>query len=71
MHMTKIKILGLAISASFLLFGYEPIAEATPMAAALSKVETSTGAVVKAYYHRTARGVARRTTRRVVRRHVY
>jgi hypothetical protein len=70
--MTKIKILGLAIGASFLLFGYEPIAEATPIAAPLSKVEASTGAVVKAYYyHPAARGVARRTTRRVVRRHTY
>ena len=68
--MTKIKILGLAIGASFLLFGYEPIAEATPMAAPLSNVEASTGVVVKAYYHPAARGVARRTTRRVVRRHV-
>ena len=69
--MTKIKILGLAIAASFLLFGYEPIAEATPMAAPLSKVEASTGGVVKAYYvarHPAARGVARRTTRRTVRR---
>ena len=70
MRMTKIKILGLAIGASFLLFGYEPIAEATPMAAPLSKVKASTGAVVKAYYHPVARGTARRTTRRVVRRHV-
>ncbi len=65
--MPRIKILGLVIGASFLLCGYEPIAVATPMAAQLSKVEASTGVVVKAYYH----GVARRTTRRVVRRHVY
>jgi hypothetical protein len=65
--MTKIKFLGLAICASVLLFGYEPIAEATPMAAPLSKVETSTGVVVQHAYY----GHARRTTRRVVRRHGY
>jgi hypothetical protein len=68
--MTRIKILGLAICASFLLFGYEPIAEATPMVAPLSNVEASTGVVVKARYG-VARRTARRTTRRVVRRHVY
>jgi len=45
--MTGIKILGLAIGASLLLFGYEPIAEAMPMAAPLSKVEASTGVVVR------------------------
>ena len=65
--MTRLKILGLAICASFLVFGYEPIAEATPMAAQLSKaVEASPSVVVKAG---VARRTARRTTRRVVRRH--
>ena len=38
--MTRSKILGLALGASLLL-GYEPIAEATPMAAPPSVVETS------------------------------
>jgi hypothetical protein len=67
--MSRLKILGLAICASFLVFGYEPIAEATPMAAQLSKaVEASPGVVVKARYG-VARRTARRTTRRVVRRH--
>jgi hypothetical protein len=68
--MLRIKILGLAIGASLLLFGYEPIAEATPMAAPLNTVEigASTGSIVeKARVHH---GVARRTTRRTVRRHV-
>jgi hypothetical protein len=46
--MTKIKFLGMAIGASvLLLFGYEPIAEATPMAAPLSKVEAPPGVVVR------------------------
>jgi hypothetical protein len=69
--MTRIKILGMAIGASLLLFGYEPIAEATPMAAPLSKVEASTGVMVQHAYYGVARREARRTTRRVVRRHVY
>jgi hypothetical protein len=70
-RMTRIKILGLAIGASLLVFGYEPIAEATPMAAPLSEVEASTGVVVQQAYYGVARRTARRTTRRVVRRHVY
>ena len=49
-RMTRIKILGLAIGASLLVFGYEPIAEATPMAAPLSEVEASTGVVVQHAY---------------------
>ena len=67
--MTGYKILGLAIGAS-LLFGYEPIAQAAPMAASPSVVEMSAsdGLVVKTFY---ARRVARRTTRRAVRRHGY
>jgi hypothetical protein len=65
LSMTRIKILGLAIGASLLL-AYEPIANATPMAAPLSKVEASTGNfVVQARVHH---GVAIRTTRRHVRR---
>ena len=67
--MSMIKILGLAICASFLLFGLEPIAEATPMGAslsALSNVEASTSVVTEVG---VARRTARRTTRRVVRRH--
>lgn len=64
--MTRTKILGLAIGAS-LLFGEVPIAEAIPMAAPPSAVvmSASTGDVVKAY---APRRVARRTTRRHVRR---
>ncbi len=61
------KIFGLLIGAS-MLCGFEPIAEASPMAAPPSAVEmsASTGIVVQArVYH----GVARRTTRRHVRRH--
>ena len=69
--MTGIKILGLAIGASLLLFGYEPIAEATPMAAPLSKVEASTGMMAQHAYYGVARREARRTTRRVARRHGY
>ena len=67
--MTRIKILGLVIGAS-LLFGYEPFAEATPAASPGSAVEisNSNGLVVQAGHYRR---VARRTTRRVVRRHVY
>jgi hypothetical protein len=38
--MTRSKILGLGLGASLLL-GYDPIAEATPMAAPPSVVETS------------------------------
>jgi hypothetical protein len=64
--MSRIKILGLAIGASLLLFGYEPIAEATPMAASVSKIEATTdNFVVQARVHH---GVAVRTTRRHVRR---
>jgi uncharacterized lipoprotein YbaY len=65
--MTRIKVLGLVIGASLLLFGS---AEATPMAPApLSAVEASTGNfVVQARVHH---GVAIRTTRRHVRRSYY
>jgi hypothetical protein len=48
--MTKIKFLGMAIGASVLLFGYEPIAEATLMAAPLSKVEAPPGVVIQHAY---------------------
>jgi hypothetical protein len=71
--MTRTQILGLAIGAT-LLFGYEPIAEATPMAAPPSAVviSNSDGLVVQAV---TRAGVAhrstRRTARRVGRRHGY
>ena len=67
--MTRTQILGLLIGAS-LLFDYEPIAQAAPMAASPNVVEMSAsdGLVVKAFY---ARRVARRTTRRTVRRHGY
>jgi hypothetical protein len=66
--MTWIKILGLAIGASLLL-AYQPIANATPMAAPLIKAEASTGNfVVQARIHH---GVAIRTTRRHVRRGYY
>ncbi len=66
--MTRIKILGLLIGAS-LLFDYEPVA-AAPMAGSPSVVEMSAsdGLVAKTFY---ARRVARRTTRRAVRRHGY
>ena len=71
--MTRIKILGSAIGASLLLFGYEPIAEATPMAAPLSTVKASTGSfVVQArVYHGVAVRTTRRHVRRAVRRGVY
>ncbi len=65
--MTRKQVLGLVLGASMLV-GFDPIAEATPMAASPSAVEmsASSGIVVQArVYH----GVARRTTRRVVRRH--
>jgi hypothetical protein len=66
--MTRIKILGLAIGASLLL-AYQPIANATPLAAPLIKAEASTGNfVVQARIHH---GVAIRTTRRHVRRGAY
>jgi hypothetical protein len=69
--MTPAKILGLAIGAS-LLFGFEPVAEAVPMAAPPSAVaiSNSDGPIVQVL---TRAGVAhrsaRRTTRRVIRRH--
>jgi hypothetical protein len=61
LHMTRTKILGLAIGAT-LLFGYEPIAEATAMAAPPSAVviSNSDGLVVQAV---TRAGVAHRSTR--------
>ena len=67
--MTMGKILGLALGAS-LLVGFEPVAEAAPMAAPRAVVmSNSDGLVVQAV---TRAGVAhrsaRRTTRRVVRR---
>jgi hypothetical protein len=66
--MTRIKILGLAIGASLLFFGYGPFAAATPMVAPLGTVNASTGNfVVQARVHH---GVAVRTTRRHVRRAV-
>ena len=66
--MTRKKILGLLIGAS-LLIGYEPIAEAMPVATPSNAVEMSdfTGAVVQKAA--VVRRVARRTTRRAVRRH--
>ncbi|KAB2853124.1 MAG: hypothetical protein F9K41_14010 [Sphingopyxis terrae] len=67
--MSRTKFLGLLIGASLLL-GFEPVAEATPAAAPPSAVGFSNwdGQVVQAGH---ARRVARRTTRRAVRRHVY
>jgi hypothetical protein len=65
--MTKIRILGLAIGA--LLLAYQPIANATPMAAPLIKADASTSNfVVQARVHH---GVAIRTTRRHVRHGYY
>ena len=69
--MIRTRILGLAIGAS-LLIGYEPAVEATPMIAPPSVVgiSNSDGLVVQVL---TRAGVAhrsaRRTTRRVIRRH--
>ena len=62
--MTRSKILGLALGASLLL-GYEPIAEATPMAASPSVIETSafSGNVTQVLL-----GIQRRHERRVERR---
>jgi len=67
--MTKIKILGLAIGVSLLVFGYQSIAEAIPMAAPLGTVEASTGGPVVQQVRGVARRTARRTTRRVARRY--
>jgi hypothetical protein len=66
--MTRKKILGLLIGAS-LLIGYEPVAEAMPVATPSNALEMSdsTGAVVQ--QAAVVRRVARRTTRRAVRRH--
>jgi hypothetical protein len=65
--MNRNRVLGPAIGASLLFFGYQPIAQATPMAAPLSTVESSNNSVVQArVYH----GVAVRSTRRHVRRAV-
>jgi hypothetical protein len=62
--MIRFKILGLAIGASLLL-GFEPVAEATPMAAPSSVVELSafSGNVTQALL-----GIERRHERRVERR---
>ena len=62
--MTRSKILGLAIGAS-LLFGFEPMAGAAPMAASPSTVEMSafSGNVAQAFL-----GIGRRHVRRVERR---
>lgn len=65
--MNRIRLFGLAVGASLLFFGYQPIAQATPMAPPLSTVESSNSNVVQArVYH----GVAVRSTRRHVRRAV-
>jgi hypothetical protein len=66
--MTRKKILGLLIGAS-LLIGYEPVAEAMPVATPSNAVEISdsTGAVVQ--QARVVRRVARHTPLRAVRRH--
>jgi|SoiMethySBSTD1v2_1073268.scaffolds.fasta_scaffold2681685_1 hypothetical protein len=65
--MSRTKIVGLAIGASLLFLGYQPIAKATPMAAPLNTVESSNSNVIQArIYH----GVAVRSTRRHVRRAV-
>jgi len=64
--MANAKILGLLIGAS-LLIGYEPAVEAMPAATLANPqaISNSDGLIAQAY----VRGVARRTTRRVVRRH--
>jgi hypothetical protein len=72
--MSQRKVLGLMVGAS-LLFGYEPVAEAMPMAIAapgnvIEAYGSDTPAITKAYYG-VARRTARRTTRRVVRRRTY
>jgi hypothetical protein len=72
--MTRKKILGLLIGAS-LLIGYEPVAEAMPVATPSNAVEMSgsIGAVVQQarVVRRVARRTTRRTTRRAVRRHYW
>jgi hypothetical protein len=70
--MTRTKLLGLAVAAS-LLAGYEPIAEASPIAAPPSEfISNLNGPLVQIV---TRAGVAhrsaRRTSRRVARRHGY
>jgi hypothetical protein len=69
--MSKFKILGLTLGTA-LLFGYASIASATPLSTQLSEVKAAASkSAVQAYYHPRARRAARRTTRRVVRRHTY
>ena len=65
--MNRMQFFGLAIGALLLFFGYQPMAQATPMVAPLSTVKSSNSNVVQArVYH----GVAVRSTRRHVRRAV-
>jgi hypothetical protein len=66
--MTRKKILGLFIGAS-LLIGFEPAAEAMPVATPSNAVEMSGSTEAVVEQARVVRRVARRTTRRVVRRH--
>jgi hypothetical protein len=69
--MSKFKILGLTLGTA-LLFGYAPVASATPVPTQLSEMKAAASkSAVQVYYHPHARRVARRTTRRVVRRHTY
>ena len=68
--MTRKKILGLLIGAS-LLIGYEPVAEAMPVATPSNAVEMSDFAGTVVQKAAVVRRVARRTTRRAVRRHYY
>jgi hypothetical protein len=63
--------LGLFVGA-LMLFSYEPPAQAMPaFGPSFASSANVEGAVVKAYTYRRARVTARRTTRRVYRRHTY
>jgi hypothetical protein len=68
--MSKFKILGLTLGTA-LLFGYAPVASATPVPTQLSEVKAAASKSAVQVYYPHARRVARRTTRRVVRRHTY
>ena len=70
--MTRTKLLGLAIATSLLL-GFEPAAEAAPIAPLSNAAELNFSAPVVQVLTRAgvAHRSARRTSRRVVRRHTY
>ena len=66
--MKRVFILGLFFG-TLMLFSYQPPAQA--MSVFAPSVANVDGVVVKAYTYRRARVTARRTARRVYRRHTY